>query len=127
MASIGKDANGSRRIQFMASDGRRRTIRLGKVSDEMVEYVKARVEHLVNCRKIGTPLDPETAKWLLGCDRKIVKPLRDAGLGEDSNLLSIRDAQQIFISGWEKGYTAGRSLAEKPKRKDLMDLFFDNL
>ena len=31
MASISKDAGGKRRILFVASDGKRKTIRLGKV------------------------------------------------------------------------------------------------
>ena len=47
MASIAKDKNGTRRILFVAPDGRRLTIRLGKVSQRAAESVKYRVEQLL--------------------------------------------------------------------------------
>jgi len=47
MASIAKDKNGCRRILFVAPDGRRPTIRLGKVSQRAAEGVKDRVEQLL--------------------------------------------------------------------------------
>ena len=40
MASIGKDPNGYRRILFVAPDGKRKTIRLGRVSQKTAEGVK---------------------------------------------------------------------------------------
>jgi hypothetical protein len=44
MASIARDKNGSRRILFVAQDGKRPTIRLGKVSQRSAEALKRRVE-----------------------------------------------------------------------------------
>ena len=52
MASIGKDANGTKRILFYATDGKRKTIRLGKVTQRQAESVCLRVESLV-AAKIG--------------------------------------------------------------------------
>lgn len=44
MASIAREKkNGTRRILFVAPDGRRRTIRLGKVSQRAAESIKYRV------------------------------------------------------------------------------------
>ena len=48
MASISKDPNGNVIIQFVGGDKRRRTIRLGKVSQKTAEAVKLKVEHLNN-------------------------------------------------------------------------------
>lgn len=47
MASITKESNGRRLIQFMGADKRRRTIRLGKISQQNAEAVKLRIEYLV--------------------------------------------------------------------------------
>lgn len=46
MASIAHDKNGCRRILFVAPDGKRKTVRLGKASQRMAEGVKYRVEQL---------------------------------------------------------------------------------
>jgi hypothetical protein len=47
MASITRDQTGNRQILFIAPDGRRPTIRLGKVSQRVAQGVKFRVEQ--NC------------------------------------------------------------------------------
>ena len=47
MASIVRDPNGRKRILFVAPDEKRKTIRLGKVSQRAAEAIKAKVEHLV--------------------------------------------------------------------------------
>ena len=64
MASISRDPNGNRSIQFAAADGRRRTIRLGKVNQHLAETIKVKVEALAAARKAGLPIDNETAAWL---------------------------------------------------------------
>ena len=47
MASITREANGRRTVQFVGADGKRRSIRLGKVSQRSAEGVKVRIEALV--------------------------------------------------------------------------------
>lgn len=63
MATIGKDPNGTRRILFVASDGARRTVRLGKVPMKVANEVKARVESLNAAKVAGVALDADTAAW----------------------------------------------------------------
>jgi hypothetical protein len=46
MASISRDANGRRCIQFLAADGVRKGIRLGKVSQRIAEEIKVKIEAL---------------------------------------------------------------------------------
>lgn len=62
MASIARDKNGCRRILFVAPDGRRPTIRLGKVSQRAAESVKFRVEQLLAAKLTGHALEVATAK-----------------------------------------------------------------
>ena len=47
MASIGNDPGGRRRILFVGMDGKRHTIRLGKMPKRSAEDVKRRVEALI--------------------------------------------------------------------------------
>jgi len=62
MASISKDPNGRRRILFMAEDGSRKTIRLGKCTQHQAETFKIRLEALLAGRFSG--IDTETAQWV---------------------------------------------------------------
>lgn len=64
MASISKQPNGRRTIQFVGPDKKRRSIRLGKMSQRQAEAVKLRVEHLVTAKITGHSIDDETARWL---------------------------------------------------------------
>ena len=47
MASITREANGRRLIQFTDTDGKRRNIRLGKVSQRVAEAIKSKIESLI--------------------------------------------------------------------------------
>jgi integrase len=64
MATIGRDPNGTRRILFVASDGTRKTVRLGKVPMKVANEVKARVEGLNAAKAAGVALDADTAAWV---------------------------------------------------------------
>ena len=64
MASLSMDKNGTTRIQFVAGDGERRAIRLGKVPVKIAETVLRRVEQLAAHRIAGTAHEPELSAWL---------------------------------------------------------------
>ena len=69
MATIGTESNGRRRILFVAGDGKRKTVRLGKVSQRQAEAFKARLEVLVGRRITGTlddghgPVGGRAGRW----------------------------------------------------------------
>ena len=64
MASIGNDPGGLKRILFVAPDGKRKTVRLGKVSVKTAKEIKTKIEHLVIAASTNIPLDLEVAKWV---------------------------------------------------------------
>ena len=64
MASICNDPNGRRRILFVAPDGQRKCIRLGKISRRAAETIKTKVEDIQSCSISGCALSNETAKWV---------------------------------------------------------------
>ncbi len=63
MASLNHDPNGTVRIQFVAVDGSRKTIRLGKCSKRDATSIKFRVESLLSACITGS-LDRDTSLWL---------------------------------------------------------------
>lgn len=82
MASIGTDRNGHRRILIVAEDGRRPTLRLGKVTAEVAKTVCKNVEALQHCRANATEIDRDLAKWVRKLPDKMHKRLADIGLVE---------------------------------------------
>ena len=80
MASITRQKNGRKTIQFVGADGRRRSVRLGKATMRTAEAVKVRVEHLVAASISGHSLDAETLRWLAGLDSQLYDRLVAVGL-----------------------------------------------
>jgi integrase len=80
MATIGVDPNGRKRVLFFASDGKRKTVRLGAIPMRVAEGFKTKVETILGDIIIGRPHDAETAKWLRDLDPKMRARLVRAGL-----------------------------------------------
>lgn len=81
MASVISDANGRKRLQFVAGDGSRKTLRLGKATARQADAVKVKVEQLaLAATGITGVIDDETAKWLAGLDEVMYDKLVGVGL-----------------------------------------------
>ena len=89
MASISNERNGRKTVQFMAPDGKRKSIRLGKASKRTAEAVKLRVELIVAAMNAGCAVDDETARWLAGLDETMNAKLAAVGLTEKRESLSL--------------------------------------
>ncbi|MEN6497002.1 MAG: phage integrase SAM-like domain-containing protein, partial [Thermoguttaceae bacterium] len=122
MASISREPNGRRTIQFMATDGKRRSIRLGKVSQRAAEAIKVKIESLVAAKITGYALDDETARWVTSLDGAMIAKLADAGL--------IRRREIALLGRFLDEYVDGRSdvkgstrLVYGHTRRNLIDFF----
>ncbi len=83
MASITTDkTTGHRTIQFVGSDGRRRSIRLGKVSKRHAESVKLKVEDLAASVLTGHAPSDETSRWVASLDQTMNDKLAAVGLAQ---------------------------------------------
>lgn len=80
MASISREKNGRRTIQFVGGDGKRRSIRLGKCSQRLAETVQVKVEHLAAALATGGAIDGETARWVGELDDTLHARLAAVGL-----------------------------------------------
>jgi hypothetical protein len=80
VASITRESKGRRLIQFIARDGKRKSIRLGKVSQRLAEEVKVKVEALNSAGISGHAVDEEVARWPVKLDHIMVEKLAAVGL-----------------------------------------------
>ena len=92
MASLSNDPKGLRRIQFIGLDGRRKTIRLGRIPKRDAEAVKVKVEQLLACKLSGCSWDAELAKWVADIPRRLADKLTKL------ELMSERDGPESVLA-----------------------------
>jgi len=95
---VSNQPNGRRAVQFIAGDGRRRSIRLGKVSREAAESVKLRVEQLLTCRITGHAMSRDLALWVRDLDDVLHGKLAAVGLVEPRNTYRLGEAVASFMA-----------------------------
>ncbi len=123
MASITKEPGGRKTVQFIGADGRRRSIRLGKMSISQATKVKLAVENLAAAVATNQTPDPETLEWVNGFDAVLRAKLAKAGL--------IAGRKSALLGPFLDGYIASRQADTKPgtrlvyghTRRNLIDFF----
>ncbi len=80
MASVIRDPNGRKRIQWRDGDGTRRTLRLGKCAVKQAETVRLKIEAILAYRATGSSIDPDTARWVSSLPDEIHGRMASAGL-----------------------------------------------
>jgi integrase len=103
MASIARDKNGTRRILFVAPDGKRPTIRLGKVSQRTAEGIKYRVEQLLESLQFKRSMEADLAEWVIALDLVFAKKLARVGLIPDPEA-----KPSATLAAFLKSYIDGR-------------------
>ena len=122
MASISKQPNGRKTIQFVAPDGKRRSIRLGKASLRAAEAVKLKVEHLVSHLNTKHALDAETAKWVSEIPDELRDKLTAVGLVGRRETATIGEFMQDFIDRRKDVKVATKTVWRQVK-KNLVEHF----
>jgi integrase len=106
MASISNSPGGLRTIQFMAPDqsGKRKSIRLGKVSKRVAEEIKVKVEALVASKIAGLSWDGETARWVAALAPELAGKLAACGL-----IPKRQEAAAVQLGPFLAEHIAGRT------------------
>src|SRR5437016_10695794 len=99
MAGIHREPNGRRTVQFMAGDGKRKSIRLGKVSQRIAEDVRIKVESLNAAILSNLPVDGETAQWVARLGDGLANKLAAAGLIAPRSAARLSDFLASYIAG----------------------------
>ena len=97
MASISNDPNGMRRILFVARDGSRKTVRVGKVPVKTAESICTKIEALNAAACSNTPIDRETAAWLAGIGDDLHAKLAAVGLVTPRQAARLGEFLDAFI------------------------------
>lgn len=125
MASLSTDKDGNRRILFMADDGSRKAIRLGKLPKKTAESILTRVEYLAIAKKTGCPVDNETARWIAGLSEPLRKKIVAVGLIEPKEKTEVP-----LLGKFIDDYIAGRANLKpntrrnyETTRRNLVDYF----
>jgi len=122
MASISTDRNGRHIVQFLAHDGRRRTVSLGKVPMRTAQKVCEHVEYLNVARKNGHAPPAQTVTWEASkCGDKLHARLAAVGLVAP-RAAAVRTRLKAFIDS----YIAGRTDA-RPQTVLNLRMFGDRL
>jgi integrase len=102
MASVSYDKKTKRRIlQFVSVDGKRKSIRLGKISKRNAEAVKVKVEDLAASQITGHVPSDDTNLWLAKVSDDLLEKLAAVGLVEPSEKKTLR----AFIDEYVKRRT----------------------
>jgi integrase len=125
MASIGNDKNGKRRILFVAPDGKRKTIRLGKCSQRDAESFKYRVENLLSARIQGREPGRDDANWLDRLPDKMHTKLSKSGLinpRDGSGIPTVANFVERYIQKRADVKPGTRTIYRHTQR-NLLDFF----
>jgi integrase len=132
MASIGRDPGGKKRILFVALDGSRKTIRLGKMTEKSANEIQGRVERLISAVESNTAIDADTAAWVNGISPKLRKKLWKVGLidkpvevaqsEEDKQYSTLGRFLDYYLT-FRKDVKRGTVLNYRQARTCLIDFF----
>lgn len=111
MAQLCNYPGGRKAIQWAAPDGKRKTLRLGKISKNNAEIFRHRVELILSSQVMGLALDPDTSAWAARVQEPIRSRMIRCGLfiGE----AKPRKNSMTFID-YVNAYIEKRSSAVKP-------------
>ena len=119
MASLSKDKNGNRTIQFINDNGKRKSIRLGKMDKKNATTIKTHVEYILSAKVAGLALDNETSKWLVDLGPKLAEKLEKVGL--------IDRPYKALLGEFIEDYVTRKSRELKPGTMQVFRLAQRNL
>ncbi len=126
MASVSPDPKtGLPRVQFAGLDGKRKTLRLGRVSMNNAIVISNHVEEIVNQVLYPRPLARATAEWLADLSPQMEKKLLGVGLIHPSEA-----AKEITLGAFLDAYLvrrsdvkAGTAVFYGHTKRNLIDVF----
>ena len=122
MASITRQANGRRLIQFKDANGSRKSIRLGKVNQRTAEAMKVRIENLVGASITGHALDNETAQWVADLNQVMIDKLAAVDLIPKYQIAKLQRFIDSYIENRSDTKPATR-LVYGHTRRNLIEFF----
>lgn len=123
MASLSRDANGNYTIQVVCADGKRRSIRLGKVNKKTATEIRIKVEHLNALAVARLPMDTETAAWVGGIGDDLAGKLAAAGLIPQRQSAKLGEFLDGYFDRRRHELKAGTVTTQRQAVSDLIMFF----
>lgn len=125
MASLHSDKKRNRRIQFFNENGKRDSIRLGKVPLRIAKKIKDRIEELIVSKRTGFSLDLETAQWVAELDDSLAEKIARVGLIEPRATAKVSTLEKFIDNYIESraNLKPNTSRNYKVTRKHLVEFF----
>ena len=98
MASLSISADGSKRIRFRGADGKRQTIRLGRLAKKDAETVRSYVTRLETALQIGVAPDADSVQWLARISEWLYAKLIQVGLVAEKQSATLGDFIAQYIA-----------------------------
>ncbi len=89
MASVSRDANGTKRVLFTDGEGERRSVRLGRASVKAAESFRLRIEALLSAKELHQSPDAELSAWLRDLPERMYARLARVGLVESRSKAAV--------------------------------------
>lgn len=121
MASISRDGKGW--ILQFCRDGKRPSVRLGRMPKNSAESVKTRVELLLAAQQSGEPLDGETARWVGSLGDKLHERLARVGVVSVRARATLGAFLDSFIREREGSRKPGTAAVWRAAQRDLIEFF----
>lgn len=122
MASITTESNGHRRLLFTDSDGRRKSIRLGKLGFKSAQTIARHIESLLAAREHADPVPPVTAVWIKSIGETLRSKLAQVGLVDQHKKVQLGEFLNEYILSRPDIKPATREVWQQPCR-NLRDYF----
>jgi len=110
MAHIAIEKNGRASIQLRHPDGKRHTLRLGKVSKRLAEGVLFRVKEILASLRTGQAVNADTAAWLATLTPQLYDRFVRVGLATPRMVEVVEEPKpSIGLDAFLDGYIKGRA------------------
>ncbi|MEM7627189.1 MAG: tyrosine-type recombinase/integrase [Planctomycetota bacterium] len=109
----------------MCGDGRRRSLRLGKVGEDHARSVKVRVDQLHTCKLSGQPMSRDLALWVGGLDDELHGKLAKLELITPRRSAALAEVFQAFLDS-KSDNKPGTHNVYRAVRNDLLAFFGPN-
>jgi len=116
MASLSFDKKGLGQIQFRHPNGKRHTLRLGKVAKRLGESVVFRIREIVAAIRTGQSVSADTAAWLGALTPKMHDRLVRVGLAEQRINVT---RTEVVLDDFVRDYIEGRAKLKPFTRRNL--------
>ena len=124
MASLAHDkSNSTYTIRVVGADGKRRSLRLGKVPKKLAESVLLKVENIHAMTLAKMPMDAETATWVGTIGDDLAAKLAAIGLIPERHSAKLGDFLQGYIERRQADAKGGTITNLNTVRNDVVNFF----